>query len=141
VDSAGMNQSLLQPVVRLKSTIAQIKFLKAGESVSYNRSGRLKSDSLIATIRIGYADGFMRCLGNGIGKIWVKEKLAPVIGAVCMDMIMVDVTGIEGLREGDEVVIFGKELPVQQLAGWAQTIPYEIMTGISQRVKRVYFEE
>jgi alanine racemase len=67
--------------------------------------------------------------------------LLPVIGTVCMDMFMVDVTGLPSVREGDEVIIFGKELPVQQLAGWADTIPYEIMTGISQRVKRVYFEE
>jgi alanine racemase len=141
VDSAGTHQSLLQPVATLRSTIAQLKYLKAGESVSYNRKGVVKRDSVIATIRIGYADGFTRRLGNGIGKMWVKGKLAPVIGAVCMDMTMIDVTDIEDLSEGDEVIIFGKELPVQQLADWAGTIPYEIMTAISHRVKRVYFEE
>ncbi|MEI9910361.1 MAG: alanine racemase C-terminal domain-containing protein [Bacteroidota bacterium] len=80
-------------------------------------------------------------MGNGNGKMWLKGKLVPVIGSVCMDMTMIDVTGIENVREGDEVVIFGKELPVQQLSEWAGTIPYEIMTTISQRVKRVYFEE
>lgn len=141
VDSSGAQQSLLSPVATLKSTIAQIKSLKAGESVSYDRIGILKRDSVIATVRIGYADGFSRRLGNGHGKIYVNGKLAPVIGMVCMDMTMIDVTGMEGVKEGDEVIIFGKELPVQQLAEWAETIPYEIMTGISQRVKRIYFEE
>jgi alanine racemase len=92
-------------------------------------------------VRIGYADGFTRRLGNGAGQIWVKGTLAPVIGTVCMDMTMIDVTDVPDVREGDEVIIFGNELPIQQLAEWAGTIPYEIMTGISQRVKRVYFEE
>lgn len=141
VDSAGAHQSLLHPVATLKSTIAQLKHLKAGDSVSYNRKGVVKRDSVIATVRIGYADGFTRRLGNDTGKMWLKGKLVPVIGAVCMDMTMIDVTGIENLNEGDEVIIFGKELSVQQLADWAETIPYEIMTAISQRVKRVYFEE
>ncbi len=141
VDSSATHQELLQPVATLRSTIAQLKKVKAGESVSYNRKGIIKRDAIIATIRIGYADGFSRRFGNGIGKMWLKGKLVPVIGAVCMDMTMIDVTGIEDIQEGDEVIIFGKELPVQQLAEWAGTIPYEIMTAISQRVKRVYFEE
>ena len=96
---------------------------------------------MIATVRIGYADGFSRRLGNGVGKIFVKNKQVPVAGTVCMDMVMIDVTNIAGVKEGDDVIIFGKELPVQQVAAWAGTIPYEIMTGISQRVKRVYYEE
>jgi alanine racemase len=96
---------------------------------------------LIATVRIGYADGFSRRLGNGAGKMWVNGHLAPVVGTVCMDMTMIDVTGIRDVKEGDDVIIFGSDLPIQQLAEWADTIPYEIMTGISQRVKRVYFEE
>lgn len=141
VDSTGSNKLNLQTVATLKSTVAQLKYLHIGESVSYNRKGVVTRNSIIATIRIGYADGYPRRLGNGIGKIWVKEKPAPVIGAVCMDMTMVDVTDIPGVQEGDEVIVFGKELPVQQVAQWAGTIPYEIMTGISQRVKRVYFEE
>ena len=74
-------------------------------------------------------------------KCWSIDQLVPVIGAVCMDMTMVDVTGISDVNEGDEVIVFGNELSVQQIAEWANTIPYEIMTGISQRVKRVYFEE
>ena len=148
VDSAVAHQSLLQPVATLKTTIAQLKYLKAGESVGYNRKGVVKKDSIIATVRIGYADGYSRKLGNGAGKMWLKArlsdgqgKLVPVIGSICMDMTMIDVTGIAGVQEGDEVIVFGKELPVQQLSEWAGTIPYEIMTSISQRVKRVYFEE
>jgi Alr-MurF fusion protein len=141
IDTGNSGKLNLQTVATLKSTIAQLKKLKAGDTVSYNRKGVITKDMLIATIRIGYADGFSRKLGNGIGKLFVKNRLVPVIGTVCMDMVMIDVTDIAGVKEGDEVIIFGKELPVQQVAAWAGTIPYEIMTGISQRVKRVYFEE
>lgn len=141
VDSANTNLLDLQTVATLKSTIAQLKYLKPGDSVGYNRKGKVSRESIIATIRIGYADGYPRRLGNGIGKIVVHGKFAPVIGAVCMDMLMIDVTDIPDVQQEDEVTIFGEELPVQQLAQWASTIPYEIMTGISQRVKRVYFEE
>lgn len=141
VDSSGSNKLNLQTVTTLRSTIAQIKHLKAGDSVSYNRKTIVNKDSVIATIRIGYADGYPRRLGNGIGKIWLNDRLVPIAGTVCMDMIMVDITGMNDVQEGDDVVIFGRELPVQQVAEWAGTIPYEIMTGISQRVKRVYYEE
>jgi alanine racemase len=131
----------LQTVATLKSTIAQVKHLKSGESVSYNRKGVVRRDSIIATVRIGYADGYSRRLGNGVGKMMVNNQLAPVIGTVCMDMTMLDVTDIPGINEGDEVIVFSHELPIEQIAAWGNTIPYEIMTGISQRVKRVYFEE
>ena len=141
VDAANTRSLELQAVATLKSTIAQIKHLKKGESVSYNRKGIVKRDSVIATIRIGYADGYSRLLGNGVGKMLINHQLVPVIGAVCMDMTMVDITGISDVNEGDEVIVFGSELSIQQIAEWASTIPYEIMTGISQRVKRVYFEE
>lgn len=141
VDSAASGLLNLHTVATLKSTIAQIKQLKKGDSVSYNRKGVVEKEAQIATIRIGYADGYPRRLGNGAGKVSVKGALAPVIGTVCMDMFMVDVTDIPGVKEGDDVVIFGESLPVQKVADWAGTIPYEIMTGISQRVKRVYFEE
>jgi alanine racemase len=141
VDSAGDHQQLLQSVATLRSTIAQIKVVKAGESVSYNRKAVMSKDSLIATVRIGYADGFSRRLGHGVGKILINKKLVPVVGTVCMDMIMVDVTDIQNVKEGDDVVIFGSDLPIQKVASWAGTIAYEVMTGISQRVKRVYFEE
>jgi len=141
VDAAKIKSLELQPVATLKSTIAQIKHLKKGESVSYNRKGVVKKDSVIATIRIGYADGYSRMLGNGAGRMLINQQLVPVIGSVCMDMTMVDVTGIPDVREGDEVIVFGNDLSIEQIAEWANTIPYEIMTGISQRVKRVYFEE
>jgi alanine racemase len=131
----------LQAVATLRSTVAQLKYLEAGETVSYNRRGVVKEASVIATVRIGYADGYSRRLGYGIGKMWVNGHMAPVIGTVCMDMTMIDVTLVPGVREGDDVVVFGKELPVQQLSEWMGTIPYEVMTGISQRVKRVYFQE
>ncbi len=141
VDSADSHRMDLQEISTLKSTIAQIKHLKEGQTVGYNRRGIAGKDTTIATVRIGYADGYPRSLGNGIGKMWIRGRLAPVIGSVCMDMTMIDISGIVDVQEGDEVVIFGKELTVSQLAHWAQTIPYEILTGVSQRVKRVYFEE
>jgi alanine racemase len=141
IDSAASGQLDLLPIATLKTTISQLKQLKAGETVGYNRRGVLQKDSVIATVNIGYADGFTRRLGNGQGKMWVKNQLAPVVGSVCMDMTMIDVTDIPGVKEGDEVIVFGKKLPIQDLAAWAGTIPYEIMTGISQRVKRVYYEE
>ncbi len=140
IDSANTGIAELMPVATLKSTIAQLKNIKKGDSVSYNRKGIVNRDSVIATVRIGYADGYSRRLGYGNGKMIINGKSAPVIGTVCMDMTMVDVTDIPGVKEGDDVLIFGAELPIQQLAAWAGTIPYEIMTGISQRVKRVYFE-
>lgn len=141
VDSAGGLQDRLLPAATLRSSIAQLKNLKAGDTVGYNRRGKLERDSVIATVRIGYADGFPRRLGNGRGQMWMNGKLAPVVGSVCMDMTMVDVTDIPGIKEGDDVIIFGRQLPVQDMARRAETIPYEIMTGISQRVRRVYFEE
>lgn len=138
---SGSGQVPLQTVATLKTTISQIKKIRKGETVSYNRRGVAKEDSVIATLRIGYADGYARRLGNGVGKVWVNGQLAPVIGTVCMDMTMIDITHIPGVKEGDDVIIFGAPVPVQQLAEWTGTIPYEIMTGISQRVKRVYYGE
>ncbi|HEY6954454.1 MAG TPA: alanine racemase, partial [Flavisolibacter sp.] len=131
----------LVPAATLRSTIAQLKQVKAGETVSYNRKGLVSRDSLIATVRIGYADGYSRQFGNGVGKMLINGKLAPVIGTVCMDMTMVDVTDIDNVSEGDDVTVFGKKLPVQTVAEWINTIPYEVMTSISQRVKRIYFHE
>jgi Alr-MurF fusion protein len=131
----------LQPVATLRSTIAQIKKLDAGDTVSYNRTGILKEEAVIATVRIGYADGYSRLFGNGIGKMMVKGQLAPVVGSVCMDMTMINITGIAGVKEGDEVIVFGNGLPVTEVASWANTIPYELMTSVSQRVKRIYYQE
>ncbi len=141
IDSNARMQKQLKNVSTLVTTISQIKNIKAGETVGYGRNARLTRDSVIAVVRIGYADGYSRKLGNGNGKMLIKNKLAPVIGNVCMDMTMLDITGIKNVKEGDEVVVFGESLSLQTLARWAETIPYEIMTGISQRVKRIYFEE
>ena len=141
VETDGEGQLDLQAVATLRSTIAQLKLVKKGESVSYNRKGKVTRDSVIATVRIGYADGYSRQFSNGVGKMWIKGELAPVIGSVCMDMTMLDVTDIAGVKEGDSVIVFGSPLPVQQVAAWINTIPYELMTGVSQRVKRIYFHE
>lgn len=141
VDSAAEHQLALRTVATLKTTIAQLRLVKAGDTIGYNRRGKVEQESLIATIRIGYADGFSRNLGYGIGKVWINGRLYPVIGTVCMDMTMIDVTGAEDIKVGDEVEIFGANLPIQQVAQWSKTIAYEILTGISQRVKRVYLEE
>jgi alanine racemase len=140
-DQADSHQLDLQEVSTLKTTIAQIKHLREGDTIGYNRRGIATAGTVIATVRIGYADGYSRRLGNGAGKMWVNGRLAPTIGVISMDMTMIDITGIPDVREGDEVIVFGKELSVKQLALWAQTIPYEILTSVSQRVKRVYFEE
>lgn len=140
IDSSAGGQIDLKEVSTLKTTVAQIKHIRYGETVGYGRRGMFHKDSTIATVRIGYADGYSRRLGNGKGKMLVKGQLAPVIGSVCMDMTMIDISDIPGVMEGDDVIVFGKELSVRQVAQWAETIPYEIMTGVSQRVKRVYYE-
>ncbi|MEJ8816817.1 bifunctional UDP-N-acetylmuramoyl-tripeptide:D-alanyl-D-alanine ligase/alanine racemase [Lacibacter sp. H407] len=131
----------LEEALRLKTTIAQIKILQPGETVGYNRKGIINRPSKIATVRIGYADGYPRNLSNGIGYMLANGQKAPVIGTICMDMTMLDVTDIPNVREGDEVIVFGPTLSVNDVAKQSQTIAYELMTGISQRVKRVYFEE
>ncbi|MBW8685662.1 bifunctional UDP-N-acetylmuramoyl-tripeptide:D-alanyl-D-alanine ligase/alanine racemase [Chitinophaga rhizophila] len=141
IDSANTIQDQLRPVSTLKTTVAQVKHLAAGDTVGYGAKWVAKGPSVTATVRIGYADGYPRRLSNGQGKMLVRGQLAPVAGIVAMDMVMLDVTHIPDVTEGDEVIVFGDTLPVQQLAVWADTIPYEILTGISQRVKRVYFEE
>lgn len=140
IDSSGEDQGSLQQISSLKTTIAQIIEVTSGDTVGYNRLGIIEEKKLIGTVRIGYADGYPRSLGYGHGKMWVNGHFCPVVGTVCMDMTMIDITGVPSVREGDEVLVFGDELPVQQLAHWANTIPYEIITGVSQRVKRVYFQ-
>jgi alanine racemase len=114
--------------------------VRTGESIGYSRKAIASRDMVIAVVRIGYADGYPRVLSNGIGKMLVNNIPAPVVGNICMDMTMLDITGMDA-AEGDEVIVFGEFLPVTLLANWAGTIPYEILTGISQRVRRDYFEE
>lgn len=137
----GEMQEKLRNVSTLKTTVAQVKELQAGDTVGYGAKWTANGPAVIATVRIGYADGYPRCLSNGGGQMLIRGQLAPVAGIVAMDMLMLDVTDIPEVAEGDEVIVFGQDLPVQQLATWAGTIPYEILTGISQRVKRIYFEE
>lgn len=141
IDPDPTIQGKLRNVSSLKTTVAQVKKLEPGETVGYGRKGMARVPTTIATIGIGYADGYNRVLGNGRGKMMIRNQMAPVIGNICMDMLMLDITQIPEVREGDEVLVFGNDLPLERLAGWAGTIPYEIMTTISQRVKRIYYEE
>jgi alanine racemase len=138
---SGALQEQLQVVNTLKATISQIKEVPPGDTVGYNRNGPVTQPSRIATISIGYADGLLRLAGNGRYSVLVHGLRAPTIGNVCMDMTMVDVTHIPAAREGDEVVVFGEQPPVQELAACLQTIPYEVFTNIAERVKRVYWQE
>lgn len=130
----------LKQVCALKTVILQIKTVKAGETVGYSRKGIVNDDKRIAIIPIGYADGFDRKLGNGVGEVLVNGQRAKVIGNVCMDLAMIDVTNLEA-KEGDVVEIFGDNLTVSEVAGWLKTISYEVLTSVSRRVKRVYFQE
>jgi Alr-MurF fusion protein len=130
----------LRNVSTLKSTILQVKDVYPGDTVGYGRHGKIEKPSTIAIVPVGYADGINRHLGNGTGKFIVKGTSVPVIGNVCMDMTILDVTGTN-IHEGDEVIIFGDENPVTEMAAELDTIPYEILTGISERVKRVYLYE
>ena len=129
--------SRLMPVAALRTPIAQIKLLKDGDTVGYDRRGKVRGDRTIATLPIGYADGFSRRLGNGAGRVWINGHAAPTIGNVCMDMCMVDVTDI-ACAPGDMAVVFDKDHPVTEMASAMGTIAYEVLTGISQRVRRVY---
>jgi alanine racemase len=130
----------LQTVATLKSAILQIRELKAGETVGYNRKGVLRRDSRIACVPIGYADGLDRRLSNGGGTFCVNGMLCPIVGNISMDVTIIDVTDAAA-EEGDSVIIFGKEISVESIAEKLDTIPYEILTSVSPRVKRVYFRE
>jgi Alr-MurF fusion protein len=130
----------LKPVNTLKTLISQIRTVKAGETVGYGRKGKAINDMRIGTIAIGYADGYSRAFSKGVGEVLVNGKRAPVIGNVCMDMTMIDLTGIDA-HEGSEVIVFGNGLSVDELATRIHTIPYEILTNTSERVKRVFVTE
>ncbi len=137
-ENAGANKT--ENVVCLRSSLSQIKRVKKGESVSYNRSWVADRDTTIGIVSVGYADGLMRNLGNGKLSLWIKNKPAKIVGDICMDMCMVDLTGINA-TEGDDVVVFDGQHPVYELAQKAGTITYEILSRISRRVKRVYYYE
>ena len=135
-----VDNRLIHPIGTLRSTILQIHDVSETETVGYSRRGKLTRPSRIASVPIGYADGLDRHLGNGRGYCIVNGKQAPYVGNICMDVCMIDVTDIP-CHEGDSVEVFGPQLPVTQLAQWLGTIPYEVMTGISTRVRRVYTVE
>jgi alanine racemase len=130
----------LQPITSLKTSISQIKKIPAGDTIGYGRNGAMPKGGKIATVRIGYADGYLRAFGNGIGKMLVNGVVVPTIGNVSMDMCMIDISGVEA-KEDDEVIVFNEQHRIEELATQIGTIPYEILTNISQRVKRVYFYE
>ena len=132
----GINS--LQYVASLTSVVSQVKHIKPGESVGYGRSFIAKKPTTIATIAIGYGDGISRRLSNGLGVFYINGNPTPIIGNICMDMCMVDITGLE-VKRGDEVVIFNSEHTIDALSKLLQTIPYEVLTNVSSRVKRLYY--
>jgi alanine racemase len=135
-----LDEKALLPVASLKTRILQIRNMKQGETIGYSRKGFLEQDSRIACLPIGYADGLDRRLGNRNGKVFVNGQFCPIVGNVCMDICMIDISNVNA-EEGDEVVIFGEPITINELAEQLQTIPYEILTSISPRVKRVYYKE
>lgn len=140
VEASGIETSALQVVGTLKTVISQIKNIPKGESIGYSRKWKAEHDMKIATIAIGYADGFNRKFSNGIGVVSVNGVRCPIVGNVCMDMCMVDITNVNA-KEGDEVVLFGNEIKIQELAERIGTIPYEILTNVSERVNRIFYSE
>lgn len=134
------DQAQLQNTVTLRTVVTQVKTIPANETIGYNRSYKTLKDSKIAIIPIGYADGYPRELGNGIGQVSIAGRLVPIVGKICMDMCMVDVTGLE-VKEGDEVIVYGDANPLDKVAASIHRIPYELMTAISKRVQRIYIKE
>jgi alanine racemase len=140
IDSALTKNSPLQTVTSLKTSISQIKHIPAGDTIGYSREGKMPNGGTIATVKIGYADGYNRKMGNGKGKMIVKGQIVPTIGKICMDMCMIDITGVPA-EEGDEVIVFNDIVRIEQIANQLDTVPYEVLTSISQRVKRIYYYE
>ena len=130
-------QKKLLPVSVLRSKIAQIKHIPKGDTIGYSRKGVATEKLIIATIPVGYADGLSRKLGNGNWEMIVNGKKAPIVGHVCMDMVMIDVTRID-CKEGDEAFVFSEKNPITDMANKIGTIPYEILTAYSPRVKRIF---
>jgi alanine racemase len=138
--SANENiKSQLTPAIAWKSVITQIKTIEKGESVGYSRTFIAERPTRIAVVPIGYADGFRKSLGNGIGGMYVRGHFCKVLGNVCMDMTMIDVTDVPA-KDGDIVEIIGENQKLDALAKLMGTIPYEVLTSVSQRVHRIYIE-
>lgn len=131
----------IRKVATLKTTIAQIRHVPAGDSVGYERAAIMEKDTRIATVRIGYADGYDRRFSSGAGKMYINGVLCPVVGLVCMDMTIIDVTDVKDISLQDEVEIFGEHIAIETLATWSGINMYEMMSGINARVKRIYIEE
>jgi alanine racemase len=131
----------LEKVHILKTKITQIKNIAKDESISYNRSGKLNKDSQIAVLSLGYADGLPRIAGTKKYKMWMHGKEIPIVGVVCMDMCMVDISNCSEAKVGDEVEVFGNHIHLENLAKVSETIPYEILCGIAPRVKRIFLED
>ncbi|OQA01719.1 MAG: Alanine racemase [Bacteroidetes bacterium ADurb.Bin408] len=140
IGSSEKEQECLLNVSKLKTSISQIKKIPSGDTIGYDRSYTASSDITLATVPIGYADGLNRCLGNGKGKMKINNTYVPIIGNICMDMCMLDITGVNA-SEGDEVIVFDNDYSVINMAADMNTIPYEVLTSFSRRVKRVYFHE
>jgi alanine racemase len=128
----------LENVLTLKSSISQIKTIQENETIGYGRRGKLNGTGRIATLAIGYADGYSRALGMGKGSFEIKGHLCPTVGSICMDMCMVDISDFPDITLEDTAIAFGGKIQLYELAKQAETIPYELMTNISERVKRVY---
>lgn len=141
IDPSGMNTDKLQPVVSLRTKILQIKHIAAGETVGYSRKAKSEKARTIATLAIGYADGFHRNMGNGAWSVYINGKAAPVIGNICMDMCLADISNIPDVKEGDEAEIFGKHNSLTSYAEAMGTIAYEALTSVSARVKRIYMQK
>ncbi|REC44789.1 bifunctional UDP-N-acetylmuramoyl-tripeptide:D-alanyl-D-alanine ligase/alanine racemase [Chryseobacterium pennipullorum] len=134
-------QRQLQPVVSFKTVISQISTVKAGESVGYSRKYKAEQPTMIATIPVGYADGIPRLIGNQVGNVGINKILAPIVGNICMDMMMINVDNIPLVKEGDMVTVFNAKPTLKEFAGYCKTITYEVLTSISPRVKRIYIKD
>jgi alanine racemase len=141
ISGNSVEKKSLENVLTLKTYVSQVKNVAKGETVGYGRIGQFQEDGKIATLAIGYADGYNRSLGSGAGLFEIRGQLCPTVGSICMDMCMVDVSHLPKINEGDEAIVFGGKIQIGTLAKAAQTIPYEMMTGISSRVKRIYIRD
>lgn len=139
ISSSEKIKKQLQGAVSFKTVISQISTVNAGESIGYNRNYRTKNTTQIATIPVGYADGIPRLIGNEVGKVGIAKKLFPIVGNVCMDMMMINI-GDAAAKEGDEVIIFNSNPSLEEFSNYCKTIPYEVLTSISRRVKRIYIK-
>lgn len=139
ISSSEKIKKQLQGAVSFKTVISQISRVNAGESIGYNRNYRTKNSTQIATIPVGYADGIPRLIGNEVGKVGIAKKLFPIVGNVCMDMMMINI-GDAAAKEGDEVIIFNSNPSLEEFSNYCKTIPYEVLTSISRRVKRIYIK-